>query len=332
MGGIGVSIVDRTTIRADPTALVKFQRWVFMTAIATQFRGRKEALYMCDLSASPFRLVGDEVDELRPTRITYRLRQMMIRHHAFDVQIFKGDQAVGIYQLARKLVVKIQATVSDLLMGGSDALRRFLNRVIALMPVDPKLILLLGFEFSTQTALANLQCAFGVAVKLGRFNLFASGQRDKVVQAQVNAHCGIVRSVCWISDFTFALQGDEILAALVFRDGCMIDLPFKWSVNDRLNLANFRQVDKRTSDCYPLRVANRLIVVLAMVGWIAFGHSIFARLLAFRWQRTILAHCKVALKSSVQILERLLKHLAVGFLEPSKCFDALCSDRSLAQS
>src|SRR5215510_9980714 len=52
------------------------------------------------LSSSLFRFEDQDHYELRPSRVTDALRQMMVPHHSLDVQIFYFDALVLRYQLS----------------------------------------------------------------------------------------------------------------------------------------------------------------------------------------------------------------------------------------
>ena len=116
---------------------------------------------MLDFCACPSRLIGCEVDKLRPASIAYRLRQMMVLHHALDIQIFKGDHAVLIDELPTQLVVKILTSVADFLMDGRHDELGFGSAMTTL-------------DFAADPPLADFNQPFGFTIVVGRRNLFAS--------------------------------------------------------------------------------------------------------------------------------------------------------------
>ena len=286
-----------------------------MTAIATQLRRRKETISVLDFTTRPGLLVRDEVDELRPASDTYRLSEMAVLHHPLDIQTFKGDQAVLVNKFPAQLVVKVKALVLDLFVGGRDTLGGFLNRLVAFIAIDPKVVGFLGFKFATQTTLADLQCTFNVAVELGCWNLIFVRQTNEVNQAQVNPDLAF--NGCWfVLSLDCTKDRHEVFPALGFRDGRTSWRSLDCTMFNQLNPTYFGQVDRSVFDLETLRVANRLIVVLAVELWIAFRHSVFTGLLARFWQCSFSAHIKVAIKSFVQILQRLLQDLAVRLIQP----------------
>lgn len=231
--------MDDAAICTNPFTISHLEVCVFMTAIRTKFRRREPTINVLDFAASPGLFVRHKVDELRPTSVTYRLCEIAVRHHAFDVQIFKGDQAKFVDQLTAQLMMKVKASIGDLFVGGRYPLGSFLNRLVALVAVDPKLVGFLGFKLAAQTTLANLQSSLGVAVKLGRWNLIVVRQTNEVNQAQVYTDLRIVAAVGGFRCFALALQGNKILAGLVFDTVVFLIVPSSWRWMTALTLPTF---------------------------------------------------------------------------------------------
>ena len=72
-----------------------------------------------DLTPSLFRFGTEYVEKGRPACIMHGLGEKVPRH-ALDVQLFDGDQLVGIDQSPREFVVEVAPLVSDVFM---DALK-----------------------------------------------------------------------------------------------------------------------------------------------------------------------------------------------------------------
>ncbi len=121
-------------------------------------------------AAVPSLLVRHKVDELRPACITNRLSQVVIRHHAFDIQVFKGNRGKVVHQLATQSMVKVKPLVGNLLVRSRQALTSIFDLPVAFVVVDPEIVFLSGFQLATQTTTANLQDSFGIPVELGCFN------------------------------------------------------------------------------------------------------------------------------------------------------------------
>jgi hypothetical protein len=65
---------------------------------------------------SLYRLARKDQNELTPSRATNALRKTMILDHPFDIQISDGDRVKLSRNLKRRLVVKIRALASNLLI------------------------------------------------------------------------------------------------------------------------------------------------------------------------------------------------------------------------
>ena len=183
---------------------------MFRTAIRAEFGRREEAIHPQDFRTHPSRFVFDKVDELVPTGISNGFSQVVIFQHAIDVETLKGDHAEVINQGAAQFVVKVLALVGDLLMDGGYSMTSFSPAVTAL-------------DFAGKTALADLQAPFTDLEVLGLFNLFASAERGKGGQPQVNPD--FVRDPLRCDMFDFALNGDEIFTGLGFDTVAFFILP-----------------------------------------------------------------------------------------------------------
>ena len=251
------------------------------TSRASLRRG-EEAVDFFVMATVPSSFVFNKGDELRPTDIADGLRQFAILDHAFDVQIFKGDDAIFSYQSFAQFVVKVPALIGYLVVqpGDLEAL---------LLPIGRSL------DLARQSPLRSSKSFLGLSQVLGIINLFAGTEGGKVLDTQVDADMPtvIVRFVY----LKLALYRDVILTALGFRDGTVFHLAFDGSVEDSLDPAHLGQVDFRAFDFEALRVSDRLFSSLGFELGV-FGPTLkevgvgFVQVLNFRLQNLTISLLK----------------------------------------
>lgn len=90
-------------------------------------------VYLHQLTTGAFSLVREFVDEGRPSGIMNGLRQPTARK-SFDVEVFYGDQAVAIDDLARELVVEVRATIEHATIAKGEHRRGLASPVASALP------------------------------------------------------------------------------------------------------------------------------------------------------------------------------------------------------
>src|SRR5215813_2005255 len=73
-------------------------------------------IHHLDLSASLFRFVNDDGNELRPTGVMNTFRQMMVLDHPFDIQIFEFDDTIFLGKFVCLFEMMISTLPSHVLM------------------------------------------------------------------------------------------------------------------------------------------------------------------------------------------------------------------------
>ena len=249
----------------------------------TGLRRREEAVDFLAMATIPSPFVPDKGDELRPSGIADGLCQVAILDHAFDVQIFKGDDAIFSHQSFAQFVVKVPALIGYPFVqpGDLEAL---------LFPVGRP------FDLARQSTLFSGKSFLSLSQMFGIVYLFAGAEGGKVFETQVNADMStfIVRFVY----LHLTLYRDVILTALGFRDGAIFHLAFNRTVEDGLDPTDFGQVDFRTFDFEALRVADRLFSSLG------FELGVLGPTL------------KKILVGDVQVFDLRLQDLTIGLLKP----------------
>ena len=254
-----------------------------MAAIATEFRRRKETVNAQDLPVSPLRFVLAEANELAPSCIRNGLCQTMILDHASDIQGLKRYGTVLVDQFTAQLVLKVFALVGYPFVQDGDG--------------QPCLIAgIASFDLLAQAPLSDLQPALTAVQVLGLFDLVFIAQSGKRGQPQVNGDS--VNLWCWVFNFHLYLNGDEIPTALGFRDGTVFHLAFNGAMENTLDPTYLWQIHPPVVDFEALRIADALLVVLAVE------------------VRIVGAAFKEILVSTVKVFKRLLHGLTVGFFQP----------------
>lgn len=146
--------------------------------------------------AVPFRLVGNELIEHTKRCVTDRLCQLVVTHHAPNVQVFGDDQIEAPHKVGSDLVHVVFSTVGDLLLnlGDLDALE--VSAVASLLATGKHSLRLGKFRFVLADILwvgnpfAVAQCcqsgntkidADTLASFLERLNIFVKAESNKVV-------------------------------------------------------------------------------------------------------------------------------------------------------
>jgi len=89
--------------------------------------------YFNKFSTSVFSFVAKEVEELRPSGITNTFSKVVVSDHAFDVQIFDGDQSIAVDEPTTNLVVKVRALLSDMRVRSLQKLNCFMSAIRTLL-------------------------------------------------------------------------------------------------------------------------------------------------------------------------------------------------------
>ncbi len=256
----------------------------------------------------PLTFIDDELGKHTPPTIGNAFGQTVIADHPGDVQGFKANMAESSHNLARCLVQEIFALISHLFVlpgQGQPCFSPVFTALLAAaeLPLQP-------FEFF-----------LGFPQVVGVFNHRPAirqgpAQGGKAPEADINPDRRLAAKLRGRS-FHFTLDGDEILAGLGFRHGAVFHLPFHWPVKHRPNLAHLGQVDPTACHLEPLRIGDGLLVVLAVIVGISFGHSVLARFAVARRQRPLPFHPEKVPVSRIQLVQRTLKHLRIALVQPA---------------
>ena len=73
-----------------------------------------------DHTTSFRRFVVQSLFEVAPARVHDALAQMWIANHVRDLQIFNGDEIIGLHKLVRQLVDDVLALIADMLSAALD--------------------------------------------------------------------------------------------------------------------------------------------------------------------------------------------------------------------
>lgn len=137
-------------------------------------------------------LVREHEKKVRPSSIANRLGEVVISHHAFDVQIFDRNQAVLINDLARLFVMKVAALIADMIV-------ETLKQKSRLTPAVG------SFLSSRYAPLQSAQLRVSGSEPARVFDSGTVAQRGERGQAYVNpGHVGLKRQGFW-----FAFDGED---------------------------------------------------------------------------------------------------------------------------
>lgn len=167
-----------------------------------------------------------------------------------------------------------------------------------------------ALDLAGKPPLANLHPALTHLEIAGIVDLLASAERGKGGQSQINPDfCRLLFCTQWVPGmFDFARDGNEKLPCLGFRHGCILHRPFKLAMKNSLDPADLWQVNTPVCNLKPLRVAHRLLAMLALKSWV------------------IGAPFKKVLVGFIKIHQCLLNDLAIRIFQPN--VDPVNQDRA----
>jgi hypothetical protein len=180
-----------------------------------------------DPRTSLFRFVREDVEKGCPPCIVCGLREMAPRD-ALDVEGFVDDEAVGICQLARMLVVEVPALVRRFLVQAGDSLTG--------LAAAPRTFLLSGHG-----PLRHAELLLRLPVVARRLDGLAIGGNEEALEAEVYTYC---RSVSGGFRGTPEIAGEDhvpLAASTLHRDG--FDSSFDGAVQFDLDVSGILEVE-----------------------------------------------------------------------------------------
>jgi len=300
--GIDIPIMDSVTFRTLPLAHLKRDRFHDRATRRTGFGRRIPTADRLDVAAVPAALVGQHCGKSRPADIANGLCQMMICHHAPDIQIFQPDETVLLDKLTAQFVVKIPALIGNPLIQTGQAQAGF-------FPIAAPG--LLAGELACQSAALLLRSP---VVLRGR-NLLTGRQHGKLAQAKIETNR--MAAIHRFRKFHFHLKADEVVPAFGSRYGDILHRACQWTVHDQSHMPYFRQVDMFAIGSKPAFL--RLRVAYALPCPLAFEFGIACPLV------------EEVLECPIQVLERLLQYLGMRFSQLDCFFGGFQNGQALCQ-
>lgn len=268
--------------------------WHTLPAIAAQ-NTRACGVNLLNQPTGTSSLVGGYGYRNIPSSIGNGLRQILIAHHAANIQILKNDMIVSFYVVIGKLVREVSALVRHLLMR----LCQLGSRLGAVFS---------AFLFTGKRTLDALQVSFFVAQMTRVFPCFAVRVNREVVQAEINAND---LSGFWQKLFRHFITGEasEPFAGCRKANSDGFDLALNRAMQTKLESSNIFYREIFAIKAPPrLFERERIICLYILKAWIAdftaaFSHS-----------------AKEGLKRFVQSFDHILQDLTADLLEFWKCF------------
>ncbi len=240
-------------------------------------------------STSFFRFAGQLCKETRPRGIGNAFGKAMIVNHALDVQVFNGNEAIGIDNLSTDLMREIFPFEGDPLMHTG-------NGFAMLAPLRTPFC-----QFG-MLALHFCQCFLFFPEEAGIVYLCSIGKRGKGVESDVYAYLsGIVRqSFC----FTFHREGSVPFAGRGTADGQGFDRAFDGTVQHHLDMSNARGVELALF----IDLETRLWIREAII-------AVTASEAGIPWLLSSFETTEEGLECKVNTYRHVLQHLRVDFVE-----------------
>lgn len=191
-----MSMTNRTLPLTDRQVLYLF---IDVPTDITSLRGGEEAVYLHNLLAVPFCLVGEHGNESTPTCIGDRFSKAMVSFHSFNVQVLNADGIISPYKGNGTLVQVVGTAVANFFVK-SGYFEFLVFKPSAAFLLARKILLRLS-----KSALVFL-C---VSVIIECFSFRSDKQ---VLQSQINTY-GLARFFNRCNVFLLREYGNEILAA-----------------------------------------------------------------------------------------------------------------------
>lgn len=192
---------------------------LWYTRAAGTFLGRAVGILADKLTTSVCSFVISKRKALRPADIVNTLRQHATGH-AFNVQVFHGDQPEAVHPIAGELVVKVRSLITNPDVGSLEGNDRFPPPVAA-------------FLSSCYAPLGDPKLGLRLSILPGVVNGRSIGERREVSQPYINANSSISR---WQRlRFSLDAEANEPAIRLPFnRNG--FDRPLDWAVQLDLDM------------------------------------------------------------------------------------------------
>lgn len=262
-----------------------------MTAVMARLGRRKEAVALDECFAAALRLVGRKPHECGPRAIPNGLRQRVISHHAFDVQVLEADNLALIDQLTGLLVQEISPRPAHPFMRPGNLQTSFVAVVRSLLFARKFLL------FSLQVLLCALQMA--------RVRDLPTIARDGEMRgADINANSSTVYRNRWQRHSIIGQDRSPIAPGAVERNGDGLDFSYDLAMDLGADVSYFRHIDRAPTvfallnDPETLRVGVALRSMLRTKTWI------------------LRAAFEEILIGGGKVLKRALKRLTIGTTQP----------------
>jgi len=262
-----------------------------LTTTRTQLR-RIAGINGNDFPTGPFCLVGGHAYQFSPRSVGDALVQAapVAILHVLDVQVFKHNDLIFVYQLAAQLMRKVAPPIDD---APVNMLHHPLP--LAILRCAP-----IAFR---EAALCFSQCLFILAKEAGVVDPCAVAESSKMPTAQVNAHY----LVCGLKGLRLKLhhEAGPPVAKGVTLDVQPLDFTLDGAVQLELHVANFGQVESAAIQEAEtaLRKSERLIPTPSLESRIP-------------WFLSALAATKEVLKGQVNTHASILQNLRMCLFEP----------------
>jgi len=222
---IQVSVLFKVTALTSKYAVTQTEIYVLPAALMATLTARSKTVNLYEYLAAPASLVFKLPFILVPTTVGYRLRKMMITHHALNIEIFQNYTVALGYRTTGTLVLKISPYIAYLAMYPTYSYSLLPSVATALRPL-------------AQTSLSLTKFFLISLCDLLVLDYFAIAVHGKSLQPNVNAD-DIVILDFWLTHFDFNIDRTIPLVA-VLLDHQMPHLAFNGSMLDPRYLTNLR--------------------------------------------------------------------------------------------
>ena len=196
-----------------------------MTALAARL-SRVLRIYLDYCNTSFFRFVLQLRQEGTPANVVHRLGKTG-SGETLHVQILASDQAVGVHQFTRQLVVKVKSLVRNVLVDLRNSTLGFLPAITSPLA-------------SGKIALRPSQLRLRVTIKVRRVNAIAIRSNKEGLQSQVNSNRREGRRFGFRVR-QFAHEDDVPLVDLTF-EGYGLDLPLDRTMEFDLHIPDVLEI------------------------------------------------------------------------------------------
>lgn len=237
-------MTNKTTIRAFELPLAK--RHLNDSSTTGTGLACVSGVFLLDQSTACYSLVGQELEELTPSRIGYAFSEIVVLDHIFDGECFNRDFTILLGERPAEFVQEVITLVGNLEMTFGNLEPGFGTIVAAL-------------DSPTHYSLQSFEFALGCSEPTGIIYHFTRGECGEMFQTDINSNLCLIGVFDWLG-INFASESSEPLPHLVPFDCHSFDFAFWQPMENDWHTTNLGHLQPLVAEKFEsrLRICNAL--------------------------------------------------------------------------